>query len=938
MAGRRRALLVAVDAYEDERLPALKAPVKDAHALAEVLADESLGGFEVEILADATSHAITEKVEEVLADSRSDDVVLLHFGCHGLKDDGGGLYLAAHNTVPKRLLSTGVDSAAITRMMRMSDAGSVILLLDCCFGGAFARGMLARAAPSDLDLATRVDGTLSGGRGLAVLTASSAMEWTFEKDGAAHRGEPSSSFFTRALVEGIASGEADRDEDGRISLQELYDYVRDRVRIESPTQTPRKWEFDVQGDLYIARSPRRRVAPGELPGEVTKLLDSRDARVREIGIKDLGQLAAGEDLSLALTARRMLEELADDDSRRASQAATKELDDTRIQLPSTSVDLGLLRPGAAVTPAVVELGGPPLARLSTVRADEGIRAWIDGDRLVVTAVPSEPGAVEGTVALTGPAGDVSVAVKSWVLPDPLPLLDDALALAERIVGNPLGELAVRLGVGWLATQAGDQERAAAAFERAPDLLRVIGSGHYRAMAAAGYTLLRKLMGDGAGAPDLPDWIREPPEPSRGSPELWDLVTALVVDWVALLLGERDTVHDITVNASKLVVLVSDDPWTRATCLSGVAWIAASAGHDEQARTLLHEAESVELEENEREAVRLLIAWVWIRLSDLDQALRLIALAEESIAVEARSGDGYFHAVMGWLAVCAGDSSRARELFDKALANSEGADAETGFKDRAKLRLITAGLAAHVGHGGQALTGAEVAEEEVPSDTAPYVGPMVSVGAALVAHMAGYLDTYGQWLEKASDAVDSVSDREDRSVVRFALEWVRGLERPGSMSALVEAAAELIGAVTRDEPGTIALLALAWIGAQWGAGEQAREILDELEDDLAGDDFMEVCVLVAFGWVAAQAGERERALALINEVVEAVRSDDDEPFLRATALAGLASINLIGHHDRSTMVRDLVGVLVPDGPRTDRTETILRVWTDLCGMLLPQPRK
>ena len=76
----------------------------------------------------------------MLTERQPADLVLLHFSCHGLKDDAGELYLAATNTVPNRLASTAVDSVLVNRLMRRSRARRVVLLLDCCYGGAFERG------------------------------------------------------------------------------------------------------------------------------------------------------------------------------------------------------------------------------------------------------------------------------------------------------------------------------------------------------------------------------------------------------------------------------------------------------------------------------------------------------------------------------------------------------------------------------------------------------------------------------------------------------------------------------------------------------------------------------------------------------------------------------------------------------------------------------
>src|SRR4051794_14098911 len=99
MGGERRlALVVAIDRYDHPALHALAAPGADAAALAEVLGDPALGDFEVEVLHNLASSVIAERIEQVLAERHSTDLVLLHFSCHGLKDDSGELYLAAINT------------------------------------------------------------------------------------------------------------------------------------------------------------------------------------------------------------------------------------------------------------------------------------------------------------------------------------------------------------------------------------------------------------------------------------------------------------------------------------------------------------------------------------------------------------------------------------------------------------------------------------------------------------------------------------------------------------------------------------------------------------------------------------------------------------------------------------------------------------------------
>ncbi|MEU8813615.1 caspase family protein [Actinoplanes sp. NPDC048796] len=246
----RKALIVANDSYEHEGFRRLLAPAADASALAHVLGDPNIGDFDVRVVSNEPAYVIQERIEDLFADSRPDDVLLLHFSCHGLKGESGELFFATTNTRPNRLGSTAVSADFVQRCMRSSRSRSVVLLLDCCYGGAFSRGVRVRAA-GDVDV---LDNFPGGSRGRAVITASSAMEYAFEGDQLADD-QSRPSVFTSALVEGLATGEADRDQDGWVSLNELYDYVFDRVRERTPHQTPSR-DIEMQGELYVARSRR----------------------------------------------------------------------------------------------------------------------------------------------------------------------------------------------------------------------------------------------------------------------------------------------------------------------------------------------------------------------------------------------------------------------------------------------------------------------------------------------------------------------------------------------------------------------------------------------------------------------------------------------------------------------------------------------------------
>ena len=353
--GTRSALIVANSEYTDPGLRRLRAPARDAQALAAVLRDPGIGGFEVRTLLNEGAYEVNLAVEEFFADRRPDDLLLVHFSCHGVKDQDGELYFAAANTVLRALGATAVAAEFVNRRMSRSRSRRVVLLLDCCYAGAFERGMTARAGAG-----VGIEAQF-GGRGRAVITASSAMEYAFEGGELADTHQLQPSIFTSALVQGLATGEADRDQDGMVALDELYDYVYDKVRAATPNQTPSKWAFGVQGDLYIARRARPVTTPAPLPPQLQEAIDSPFAAIRAAAVQELVRLLQGRHAGLALAARLALQRLSEDDSRAVVAAATEAL--------------------VAQTPPAPPTPTPPTLALSATVA---VRAQIDPQPLTAS--------------------------------------------------------------------------------------------------------------------------------------------------------------------------------------------------------------------------------------------------------------------------------------------------------------------------------------------------------------------------------------------------------------------------------------------------------------------------------------------------------------------------------------------------------------------------
>ncbi|MFG3345412.1 caspase domain-containing protein [Streptomyces sp. NPDC048018] len=420
----RQALIVVTSAYDDPGLGALRAPSDDAEALAEVLRDPDVGGFEVEVVTDPSSQKLRVKVEDFFADRSPRHTLLLHFSCHGVKNSAGKLFLATTDTRRSRLASTSVPAEYVSSLMLESRAQRVVVLLDCCYAGAFERGMFARAGTDAHVQASFQELERTGGRrGRAVFTASSAVEYAFEEGHPVTEAGPASgrrpSLFTGSLVEGLRSGDADRDGDGEVGMAELADYVHDRLSELTPHQTPQLWLFGAHGgDVPIARTRPRAPTAAALPTELDEAVHEGRRGDRLWAVEDLGHLLCGEDVGLALSAREALLTLAGDDSRRVSVSAEQALAAARPRVACESLDLGTVTAGAPGLRTLLVVEGPPIvhATIEATPVEPWLTATAAPDGVQLSAVVSTPGHYEGDVLVKAATGEVPVHVGLEALP------------------------------------------------------------------------------------------------------------------------------------------------------------------------------------------------------------------------------------------------------------------------------------------------------------------------------------------------------------------------------------------------------------------------------------------------------------------------------------------------------------------------------------------
>jgi hypothetical protein len=126
--------------------------------------------------------------------------------------------------------------------MKNSRSKRQVIILDCCFSGAFADGLSAKDDGS-VDIRSQL-----GNEGAAVLTSSSSIEYSFEQQGS------DLSVYTRYLIEGIETGAADQNNDGCISIDELHEYAKRKVQETVPAMKPEIYAVKEGFKILLAKA------------------------------------------------------------------------------------------------------------------------------------------------------------------------------------------------------------------------------------------------------------------------------------------------------------------------------------------------------------------------------------------------------------------------------------------------------------------------------------------------------------------------------------------------------------------------------------------------------------------------------------------------------------------------------------------------------------
>jgi hypothetical protein len=254
----------------------LQFAAKDANDLLKALAGPGAQVSDHVLLLtnDQVDRSAVEKICEFVAKSSESDEVILFCAGHGVLDDKLDYYFAGHDFDSDRPAETGIKLDDLVNAVSSAKALRRLILLDTCHAGVVGEKDEMLLAQMDTKLPAGVRAVAQRGmkvqqaadfsasdkqrfieemfalpgtiRGVNIIGASAGAQFALESD------QWNNGVFTASVIEGLRDKKADWNQDGRIMVSELKNYLGQRVsELTAGAQKPSVVAFEQDQDFDL---------------------------------------------------------------------------------------------------------------------------------------------------------------------------------------------------------------------------------------------------------------------------------------------------------------------------------------------------------------------------------------------------------------------------------------------------------------------------------------------------------------------------------------------------------------------------------------------------------------------------------------------------------------------------------------------------------------
>jgi len=237
------AVVIGIDDYKDDNIQDLNYSVADAGGFYQFLQEQrktkAYPEMEIRYLInkEATYKNVKGELSNFLRNARRQDMVFIFFAGHGRLDPDGEPFLLTYDTELNNIAGTAISMHDMSRVLKKIQSEKAILFVDACHSGGIGSDFRGGEIP---DLYSDFYDKIKDMTGKVVFTSSRARQLSQEDPKLGH------GLFTYYLLEGLR-GNADENNDDKIILNEISNYVYDKVRIATSSATSSKQIPEIKG-------------------------------------------------------------------------------------------------------------------------------------------------------------------------------------------------------------------------------------------------------------------------------------------------------------------------------------------------------------------------------------------------------------------------------------------------------------------------------------------------------------------------------------------------------------------------------------------------------------------------------------------------------------------------------------------------------------------
>ncbi|HOV15644.1 MAG TPA: caspase family protein, partial [Spirochaetota bacterium] len=251
--GKRWALCIGINDYQDKYISKLKKCQNDAKGLADILKHEGQFDFVYTFTDDSDRNSleypslnnIIAKMEFLKNEIRQDDTLIFFFSGHGISDDNNKSYLITADTNISQPYKTSLSLYQIEDWISGMKISKNIVILDACRNSVEkAKGINARTLIEEKNSQAEIS---------AVIYSTSPGEYSYE-----HDTEPYG-VFTTFMIDGL-KGNADKDNDMVVSFDEFRSHIEQSVNKWSMEKNKKQKPYtsikgEFTGDIVLSVIP-----------------------------------------------------------------------------------------------------------------------------------------------------------------------------------------------------------------------------------------------------------------------------------------------------------------------------------------------------------------------------------------------------------------------------------------------------------------------------------------------------------------------------------------------------------------------------------------------------------------------------------------------------------------------------------------------------------